>query len=91
MVFSGGNRNLHVDRDEDAPNRGGQIGVKMTAQYPLPQSPKDPITLLTGLTVIWTRLALSVARQVLISTKHGRASAINSDVLRRRPAPAIRG
>jgi hypothetical protein len=39
---------LHVEHDEDAPNCGGQVGVKMTAQYPLSPPPQDPITLLTG-------------------------------------------
>jgi hypothetical protein len=51
MAFSSGNWNLRVDHDEDALNCGGQAGVKMTAQYPLPQSPKitkNHITLLTG-------------------------------------------
>jgi Protein kinase domain len=48
MVFSGGNWNMNVEHDEDAPNCGGQVGVKITGQYPLPQPPQMPITLLAG-------------------------------------------
>ncbi|ORV46779.1 serine/threonine-protein kinase [Mycobacterium conspicuum] len=48
MVFSGGNWNMDVEHDEDAPSCGGQVGVKITGQYPLPQPTQDPITLLTG-------------------------------------------
>jgi hypothetical protein len=48
MVFGGGNWTLHVEHDQDAPGCGGEVYAKMTGQYPLPQPPKDPITLLTG-------------------------------------------
>jgi hypothetical protein len=48
LVFGGGNWNLHIEHDEEAPNCDGPVGVKMTAQYPMPQPPQDPITLLTG-------------------------------------------
>ena len=48
MVFSAGNWNMDVEHDEDAPNCGGSVGVKITGQYPLPQPVQDPITLLTG-------------------------------------------
>ena len=40
MVFSGGNWNMNVEHDEDAPNCGGPVGVKITGQYPLPQPPQ---------------------------------------------------
>jgi hypothetical protein len=48
MVFGGGKWNVHVEHDQDAPNCGGQVGVKITAQHPLPQPPQEPIALLTG-------------------------------------------
>ena len=48
MVFSAGNWSMDVEHDEDAPNCGGSVGVKITGQYPLPQPAQNPIPLLTG-------------------------------------------
>ncbi|MGB9226372.1 serine/threonine-protein kinase [Mycobacterium sp.] len=47
LVFSGGNWMLNVEHSD---NLAGcfSLGVKTTAEYPLPQSPQDPIVVLTG-------------------------------------------
>jgi hypothetical protein len=47
LVFSGAKWSR--DDEFDSPcSTGGTNHVKITAQYPLPQPPQDPITLLTG-------------------------------------------
>jgi serine/threonine-protein kinase len=48
LVFDGGQWTLDVEHDEPGPQCGGPVFVKVTGQYPLPQPPRDPITLLTG-------------------------------------------
>ncbi|MGO8937823.1 MAG: hypothetical protein ACLP3C_33640 [Mycobacterium sp.] len=76
MVFGGGNWNVHVEHDEDAPNWGGQLGVKITAQTRCLNRRKIPLRCSPG-TVISTRTGPRRAKQTLISTKHTRASATN--------------
>jgi serine/threonine-protein kinase len=48
LVFDGGNWTLHVAHDDNDPGCGGAVYAKATGQYPLPQPPQDPITLLKG-------------------------------------------
>ncbi|WP_085079755.1 serine/threonine-protein kinase [Mycobacterium palustre] len=48
LVFGGGAWALDVEHDEPGPQCGGPVFVKVTGQYPLPQPPHDPITLLSG-------------------------------------------
>ncbi|OBG30492.1 serine/threonine-protein kinase [Mycobacterium sp. 852002-51057_SCH5723018] len=48
LVFGGGSWTLDVEHDEPGPQCGGPVFVKVTGQYPLPQPPQDPITLLSG-------------------------------------------
>ncbi|MCV6966676.1 serine/threonine protein kinase [Mycobacterium intermedium] len=48
LVFADGNWTLHTEHDGTCPGRGSPTHVKKTGQYPLPQPPQDPITLLTG-------------------------------------------
>ena len=47
LVFADGNWSLGTEIDSTCPGRG-PIRVKKTGQYPLPQPPQNPITLLTG-------------------------------------------
>jgi serine/threonine protein kinase len=48
LVFSAGNWILDLVEDEKCPGGGGPAHTNLTGQYPLPTSPQDPITLLTG-------------------------------------------
>ncbi|HTY31280.1 hypothetical protein [Mycobacterium sp.] len=47
LLFENGSWTRNEEWDGDCP-AGGTSHVKVTAQYPLPQPPQDPITLLTG-------------------------------------------
>ena len=47
LVFGDGNWVLHSSLDSTCPN-GAPMHVTKTGQYPLPQPPQNPITLLTG-------------------------------------------
>ncbi len=47
LVFAGGQWTRDREFDDQCPG-GGTSHVKVTAQYPLPAPPQDPITLLTG-------------------------------------------
>jgi hypothetical protein len=47
LVFGGGKWRLDRETDEPCP-AGGTSHVIDTVEYPLPQPPQDPITLLTG-------------------------------------------
>lgn len=46
LVFGGGNWTLEGDRNQQG--CGGTVHIVVSAQYPLPQPAKDPITQLTG-------------------------------------------
>ena len=48
LVFDGGNWVFTSELDDKCPGNGAPVHVKKTGQYPLPQPPQDPITLLTG-------------------------------------------
>jgi Protein kinase domain len=48
LVFDGGKWTLHVEHDDNDPGCGGAVYAKGVGQYPLPQPPQDPITLLVG-------------------------------------------
>jgi Protein kinase domain len=48
LVFDGGKWTLHVEHDDNDPGCGGAVYAKGIGQYPLPQPPQDPITLLIG-------------------------------------------
>jgi hypothetical protein len=46
MIFAGGNWTQDVDHDQAS--CGGTVHIQVSAQYPLPQTPQDPIAKLTG-------------------------------------------
>jgi hypothetical protein len=48
LVFGAGNWNLDLVADGRCPGSGDPAHTNLTAQYPLPQPPQDPIALLTG-------------------------------------------
>ncbi len=48
LIFSGGSWTSDLEFDGKCPAPGGPTHLKFTAQYPLPQPPQDPITLLIG-------------------------------------------
>ena len=48
LVFGDGNWTSDLEFDGKCPPPGGPTHLKFTAQYPLPQPPQDPITLLIG-------------------------------------------
>ncbi|VAZ83979.1 Serine/threonine-protein kinase PknF [Mycobacterium persicum] len=48
LVFGDGNWALDTESDTVCPGRNTPMHVKKTGQYPLPQPPQDPITLLSG-------------------------------------------
>jgi serine/threonine-protein kinase len=47
LAFANGKWTWSREADGDCP-RGGRSHVKITAEYPLPQPPQDPIAVLTG-------------------------------------------
>ena len=47
LVFSSGNWSVDTDYDAACP-QGGSSHTRVTADFPLPAPPQDPITLLTG-------------------------------------------
>ncbi len=47
LVFSGGNWTLDSESDGNCPN-GSLFNLKATGQYPMPQPPQDPISVLAG-------------------------------------------
>ena len=48
LLFGGGNWTWDIEDDGVCPESGATTHVKSTVKYPLPQSPQNPITLLTG-------------------------------------------
>lgn len=48
LVFSADNWNLDLVDDEKCPGSSAPAHTNLTAQYPLPQPPQDPITLISG-------------------------------------------
>jgi len=48
MVFAGGQWTTDEAHDQPGPGCGGPVFVKVTGQYPLPQPPQNPITVLAG-------------------------------------------
>jgi serine/threonine protein kinase len=48
LVFSAGTWNLDLVADGRCPGSGDPAHTNLTAQYPLPQPPQDPIAVLTG-------------------------------------------
>jgi serine/threonine-protein kinase len=48
LIFGDGKWTSDLEFDSDCPAPGGPTHLKFIAQYPLPQPPQDPITLLIG-------------------------------------------
>ena len=46
MTFGGGNWSMTLDQDQSG--CGGTVHIQVSAQYPLPQPPQDPIAKLIG-------------------------------------------
>ncbi|MDT5208585.1 MAG: eukaryotic-like serine/threonine-protein kinase [Mycobacterium sp.] len=48
LVFGDGKWTSNIEFDGNCPPPGGPTHLKFTAEYPLPQPPQDPVTLLVG-------------------------------------------